>query len=372
VSYIRKLPSGLWQAEVRGRDGRKHTHTDRLKSVVRAWAAEQETAIRQGAFRDPRIGDLRIGEWYRRVAAARATDAATKAKHASLWATHCEPQWASWPMSAVTRMEAQEWVNRLQVTRRARHQGKAVAAGDQDVPAIGAETVRATVYLMSQLYTRAMRETPPLVVVNPFAGLELPAVAPRGVDFLERDEAGALYAAAAQLGAQWRVLAELGTDVGLRPGEIFGLHGHRVDWLRGKIQVIDVMTRTGLRQWPKSRKSHRTVPVPPHVLEGKSALMAGRARDALVFTAPAGGPVTDEHFRDRVWYPAVAAAGILPHLCRTGGNRGGRHEQSAQVGLRGLEPRASSLSGKRSNRLSYNPIKQSLTCGNCPPTHDTA
>jgi hypothetical protein len=46
------------------------------------------------------------------------------------------------------------------------------------------------------------------------------------------------------------------------------------------------------------------------ILEGMSALMAGRSRDALVFTAPQGGPVTDRHFRNRVWYPAVKAAGI--------------------------------------------------------------
>ena len=98
--------------------------------------------------------------------------------------------------------------------------------------------------------------------------------------------------------------------MGLRPGELYGLHGHRVDWLRGKIQVVDVMTRQGLRQWPKSKKSHRVVPVPPGMLEGMSVLMAGRPRDALVFTAPEGGPVTDGHFRNRVWYPAVAAAGI--------------------------------------------------------------
>jgi len=41
-------------------------------------------------------------------------------------------------------------------------------------------------------------------------------------------------------------------EVGLRPGELYGLHGRRVDWLRSQIQVIDVMTRKGLRQWPKS------------------------------------------------------------------------------------------------------------------------
>ena len=38
--------------------------------------------------------------------------------------------------------------------------------------------------------------------------------------------------------------------------------------------------------------------------------MADRTRDALVFTAPEGGPVTDGHFRNRVWYLSLEVAGI--------------------------------------------------------------
>jgi integrase len=113
--------------------------------------------------------------------------------------------------------------------------------------------------------------------------------------------------------------------VGLRPGELSGLHGHRVDWLRSQITVVDVMTRQGLRQYPKSRRSHRVVPVPPDVLEGLSVLMTGRPRDALVFTAPEGGPVGDVNFRNRVWWPAVAAAasgGSRPGSCATQPPRG--------------------------------------------------
>ena len=106
MAYISRLPSGLWQATVRGRDGKRHTKTDKLKSVVRQWAADQEAAIGHGDFRDPRLGDIKVRLWYRRVTAARSTDPATKAKHASLWATHCETQWADWQMSAITRMEA--------------------------------------------------------------------------------------------------------------------------------------------------------------------------------------------------------------------------------------------------------------------------
>ncbi len=89
-----------------------------------------------------------------------------------------------------------------------------------------------------------------------------------------------------------------------------GLHGHRVDWLRGRIEVVDVMTRRGLRQWPKLKRSHRVVPLSPGLLEAMSVLMSGRPRDALVFTAPGGGPIDDGHFRTRVWYPVITAAGV--------------------------------------------------------------
>lgn len=309
MPYIRRLPSGKWQATVRGPDGKRHTFTDGLKGTVRRWAAEQEALLARGEFRDPHLGEIQVGAWHARVSRAGALEAATHAKHTTLWRTHCEPKWSRWPMAAVTRLEAQAWVDRLRDTRRARHQGRAVQPGD-GAPILATATVTAAVHLMSGLYRLAMREHPPLVTANPFANLELPAVEPHSLDFYEHAEAEALYDAAEAVGARWRTLVQLGTQVGLRPGEIYGLHGHRVDWLRGRIEVVDVMTRQGLREYPKSRKSHRVVPVPGDVLDSLSVLMAGRDREELVFTAPAGGPVNDVNFRNRVWWPAVTTAGV--------------------------------------------------------------
>jgi integrase len=57
-------------------------------------------------------------------------------------------------------------------------------------------------------------------------------IRPHEIDFLERDEAEALFTAAAEIGARWRTLIQLGTEVGLRPGELSGPHGHPVNWLR--------------------------------------------------------------------------------------------------------------------------------------------
>ena len=279
---------------------------------MKQWATEQEAAIARGDFRDPRLGDIKVGDWRRRVAAARHDRPGDEGQARELVGNSLR--------TAVGRLadvrdhqDGSPGVGEpLQLTRRARHKGRSVTGDDEDVPAIGAETIGAAVHLMSQLYSLAMKETPPIVMVNPFAGLELPAIRPHEVDFLEHDEADALFIAAGEIGPRWRILMELGTEVGLRPGELYGLHGHRVDWLRGKIQVIDVVTRDGLRQWPKSKKSHRIVPVPAHILEGMSALMAGRPRDALVFTAPEGGPVDDGNFRDRVLVPGRGGRGHPP------------------------------------------------------------
>src|SRR5262249_18549817 len=119
MSYIRKLPSGRWQATVRGPDGRKHTKSDPLKKVVRTWAAGQESRFREGDWGDPRAGGVRVGEWRARAAMASGVEKVTATKNESLWTVHCEPKWASWPMASVTRMEAQGWVAGLRSTRRA-------------------------------------------------------------------------------------------------------------------------------------------------------------------------------------------------------------------------------------------------------------
>ena len=54
MAYIRKLPSGKWQATVRGPDGKKHTHTDRLRGNVSTWAHIQEAGAAR--FRETLIG----------------------------------------------------------------------------------------------------------------------------------------------------------------------------------------------------------------------------------------------------------------------------------------------------------------------------
>lgn len=311
MAYIRKLPSGKYQATVRHPNGKRLTKTDALRKVVAAWAKKMEAAFAAGEVRDPRAGRITVGEWYERWIAARGVEAVTVDKLASAWRVHCGPQWATWPMDAVTHLEAKGWIRVMEKKRRAKHRGR---PGDDESPLLAASTIHTSAFLMSSLFKAAVNERPPIVVSNPFTDLDLPEVPPQPIQYYESAEAEALLAAAWTLRPdepQWPALIELGMWVGLRPGELFGLTGDRVDWLRWRIEVTQVMTRRGLREYPKTRKSHRTVPVPEGRLRTLlPQLMEGRARDALVFTNPQGGTIDDPGFRHRIWHPAVVEAGI--------------------------------------------------------------
>ncbi|MGW4426081.1 tyrosine-type recombinase/integrase [Streptosporangium sp. NPDC004631] len=316
MPYIRRLPSGLYQATVRMPNGQRTTKSNKLKSVVEKWAKAQEAKFDQGDTRDPRTGQIKVRAWRERWFAGRVIEAPTRAKGESLWRTHCDPRWGDWPMQAIQRVDAQAWVSDLQETRKARHKGRPADTFDDpdEIPFISPATIHAVVHVMSGMYRSAMREHPPLVVANPFAELELPRLDAAETEWYEHDEARALYEALERLHSPaWRTLAELGMDVGLRPGEIYGLHGHRVAWIRGSLSVVEVMTRQGLREYPKSMKSHRTTPIPEATLERMSRLMVSRPRDSLVFTVPDGGPVSDGYVRSQIWYPAVEAARLCMH-----------------------------------------------------------
>jgi integrase len=317
MPYIRRLPSGLWQATVRHPSGKRLTKTDPLRRVVDRWAKDLEAQYARGDLRDPRAGHITVAEFGDRWIRAHVVAATTRQKIECRWRVHCLPKWGSWPMDSITRMEAQGWVRDLEVTPRAKWGGRRILDED-DAPYLAPGTIAGIVGVMTGLYRAAVADS--IVVTNPFANLALPTIPPARVVYYSREEHARLLAAMDRLGLdyRWRVMTDLAAHVGLRYGEMAGLAGDRVNWLRGEIEVSRVWTVHGLREYPKSRRSHRTVPVPEWVMDGMARLMRGRDRTEMVFAGPGSKHPWHSEWH-RAWYAAVDAAGVpsySPHALR--------------------------------------------------------
>jgi integrase len=106
-----------------------------------------------------------------------------------------------------------------------------------------------------------------------------------------------------------------GRGSGLRRGELLGLQWERVDLDAETLQVVQTLQRVGGKlqlKAPKTRKSRRTVPLPPPVVEalkahkiaqGKERLAAGPAwhDTGMVFASAVGTPMEPDNL-GRSWY----------------------------------------------------------------------
>jgi integrase len=173
------------------------------------------------------------------------------------------------------------------------------------------------------------------LIRNPADDVELPAAQPPRVEPLTIEEARRVLAVAERRrnGARW-VLA---LALGMRQGEVLGLTWPLVDLdapapcLHVRWALQRVKGHGKLLVPPKSAKSHRTLPLPPDLVEclrrhqhaqarertelaagwkGWTAVVDGREQPVhLVFAQPNGRPLNKEDDR-REWLTLLAEAGV--------------------------------------------------------------
>lgn len=110
---------------------------------------------------------------------------------------------------------------------------------------------------------------------------------------------------------RYRVAFDLALHVGLRPGELYGMPASAVNWARGLIHITQVWTRKGIKKYPKTKKSYRTVPIPDHLMDPMREILSQFEEpdeDTPLFPAPGGGWLDDRHFQRRILDPALAEA----------------------------------------------------------------
>ncbi|GAA0189632.1 hypothetical protein GCM10008944_01220 [Cytobacillus oceanisediminis] len=329
MATYEKLPSGKWRARVvlptRTASGgpRRLSKTHSLKRVVVDWATALEASVTAGTWQERSVdSSITLRDYREQWRASHISDGATVKKTDSQWRTHVEPVFGGHPLNAIARPEVKAWVHRMHsqacprcraypgvtaggVLRQHKNASQRACNGSGQPPGLGAWTIQGAAVHLSGLLSAAVEDG--LLPANPAARLRLPTTRPKPVFYWTHEEA-------ARIGMQLRgsdaLAVELDMHIGLRPGELFGLLKPYVDTTLWLINIEGVATRDGWRPYAKTSGSHRAVPIPIHLREALAMHLLTVEPSGVVFPAPDGGIWNDRNFAQRVFLPAVRAAGV--------------------------------------------------------------
>lgn len=282
-----------WQARYRGPDGREHAQRFDRKADAMAWLSEQENARNRGTWIDPTQGRIRFEEWaqtwWATTAAGRPS---SRARDASYLRCHILPAFGHLPLAAIEPMAVRSWVAGLTAA------GKAPA------------TVAKAFQIFSKIMASAVDAK--ILPSSPCAKVKLPRIEREEMRFLDPAEVARLAGA---IHPRYSALVRLGAFSGLRIGELAGLRPERIEPLRRRVVVTEIVTEVqGHLHWgqPKTRAGRRSVTVPGEIMDEVVAHMEKWSTPELVFPSPNGTVLRVNSWRQRFWNPAVKAAGLAP------------------------------------------------------------
>ncbi len=271
---------------------------ERSLSFTRKVDADQrliavEDSKRRGAYVDPKAGRVAFGEWaerwYKTTAALKPS---TRHYYRQLLDGQVLPRFRDVSLAGIDRMAVREWIAGL----------------IDDGP--GASRIRGAHAVLSMVLDAAVDAN--RLAVNHAAGVRgLPRRPEVEMHFLTAVEVEDLAEA---IDPRCATLVRLGAYTGLRPGEILGLKVKRLNLVRGSARVAEALTEVnGRLTWgtPKTYE-RRTVRLPRFLAEELGAYLADRPNDpeALLFTAPRGGPIREHKLMERYFKPAALRVGL--------------------------------------------------------------
>ncbi|GAC1361507.1 MAG: tyrosine-type recombinase/integrase [Actinomycetota bacterium] len=285
----------VYQARYRDTAGRLHQQTFRTKAEARAFEQAAATDVRRGAWTDPQLGRVRFRtfaeEWLRTTVDLRPT---TRSRNQGILAVHLLPRFGDRRICEIVAVDVRAFL------------AEQVASG------LAPATVSKHLRLFSQIMAEAVRSR--FVGVNPCSGVKPPALGQDEMLFLEPVELNDLADA---MDPRFRAMVLLAGYRGLRWGEITGLRPERVNLMRNRVEISEILVEVAGKFSfgpPKTSQGRRTVPLPDFLTETLSEHMGKFGTEEFVFTGARGNLLHRSNFARSYWSPAVAQAGVHPDL----------------------------------------------------------
>lgn len=299
ASIERRVRGGKVHWYVRYRDprGRQRVKVFDRKADAQREALAVESSKLAGTFIDPRRAAIAFEAWVPQWLASQGhLKESTRDRYAGIVRHRILPRWSPVKLNEISHADIQRWISEL-------------AAEASPSAARKAHRV------LSLILSFAVRDE--RLTRNPADNIGLPRERPRERRFLSHEQVQSLASGAGDYGVVVLFLAYTGT----RFGEMAALRAGRIDRTSRRILIAESVTSVqGRLVWgtPKGH-AHRTVSAPAFIFELLEERLARLDRDALVFTAPGGGPLRASNFRRDVFTPAARAvglAGLVPHELR--------------------------------------------------------
>jgi integrase len=295
MAWIEKV-GRRWRGCYRDPDGKKRSMVHTTRTDAKNWAADREAEVRGGTYRDPRAGALTFEQYAERWLRTYRRPGEARIDHVRrVLRLHLNPAFGAIPLRDLTPRTIQEWVYAMT------DQGRAPGS------------VRGYAQTLSMVLRAAVDDD--VLPRTPYRKIDLPRLAGEERRFLTPEEADRLIA---ETPDRYKALITLALASGARWGELAGLQRDRYNPLRGTITITRSLhehhTLPGIfaLDEPKTPKSRRTLALPRHAVAmlNNHIDTYGTGRWDLIFTGPRGAPLARSHFRNRVFQPACARAGI--------------------------------------------------------------
>jgi integrase len=298
--YIRKLPSGRYQASYR-HGGTRHygPHAFKWKSEADDFLAEVQTKIRRNEWIDPDEGKVLFRDYAEKWRANQVHRRSTATQVESHLRNHVNPKIGDRTMVSIRSSDIQALVKQL-------------SEGSKDQKPLSPATVEVIYTWVSTIFSAAVGDR--VIPATPCIKIKRPEIVRRRIDPVSVETVWKLINGVPD---RYRALIALGAGTGVRISEALGLTNDRVDWLRRTVtidrqlmRVLDGSSPVFGKVKDKSNRP-RAIPLPDFVVKELSTHISrfGLGPQGLIFTGPRGGPIRRATFSD-VWRVAAEPLGF--------------------------------------------------------------